>query len=149
MIINVVVVALILLPNFSMFIWPPEGMPYKPPKVPIVMTSIENIGRFLCVLSPLYLLEGMTVQSFSWLFGIMLICIVLYYIGWGRYLLSGRQYKMLFEPFLKILIPMAICPIIYFMCFSILTQSIILGIAAVLFAVGHIYISWETYKSLT
>lgn len=148
MIINILVVALILLPNVSMFIWPPEGMPYRSPKVPMIMTSIENIGRFLCVLSPLYLVGTMPLQSFSWLLGLMLICVIIYYIGWGRYLLSGHQYKVLFEPFVKIPIPMAIFPIIYFMCFAILTQSIILGVATILFGVGHIYISWETYQRL-
>lgn len=146
--INIMVVILILLPNVLMFIWPPEGMPYKQPKVPLVMTSIENIGRFLCILAPLYLLEGESIQTFNGVVGLMLLSLIIYYIGWGRYLLSGNQYKALFEPLLKLPIPMAIFPVIYFMCFAILTQSVILGGAIILFAVGHLYISWLTYQSL-
>jgi len=73
------------------------------------------------------------------------ICIVAYYGLWIRYVVVGRGFSSLFS-FISIPIPMAILPILAFGFIAMWGKSIWLGVASIVFAIGHIANSWYTYS---
>lgn len=145
--ISVVFLSVILLPNLLFYVFKPKDIPTIK-KEPIVLTIIENIGRITSFIIPLIYGKQISNQDFNYLTIIMLIFILVYYICWVRYFIKGRKFSLLFNPLWHIPIPMAIFPLLYFLFMSIWIQSLILGIAVVIFAIGHLSISWITYKQL-
>ena len=101
---------------------------------------IEWIGRIGIFAIPLFCSVDITdlVDKIAAL--VMLGSLGLYYTGWARYFINGRDYRFLYEDLLKIPFPLALCPVIYFGAASIVLRSIVLAIAVVIFGVVHIYL---------
>ena len=135
---------LVLLPNLLVIIYPPKEAPTKDgPKSRLAraMEIVERIGQVGAFVLPfLYSIEIDEEAIFSLV--IMLLALSFYYAGWARYLLGGRKYSLLFKPMLGFPLPMAVCPVIFFLSASFVLQSVFLGAAALVLAAGHIYISY-------
>ena len=113
----------ILLPNILWMFFPPASLPAAQAdqkSVTIRLLEImESIGRLGAFAIPFFC--SITIQS---LFGIlcwivMMVAVGLYYAGWARYFRGGRPYASLYMPLLGIPIPMALCPVIYFLAASV------------------------------
>ncbi|AIQ60417.1 hypothetical protein [Paenibacillus borealis] len=79
---------------------------------------------------------------------LMAVCLLIYYGCWGRFYWSGREFAVLFTPWLGIPVPMAVFPAIYFMLLGFWLESWLLLIPAFLFAVGHLVNSWNVYTQV-
>jgi hypothetical protein len=71
----------------------------------------------------------------------MALSLGLYYACWTRYFAQGRARALLVKSFLGVPIPRAIAPGIYFLFAAEIQRSLILAVAALLFAGGHIPIT--------
>ncbi len=80
--------------------------------------------------------------------GITLLALAVYYAGWVRYFIQGREYALLFKAMLNIPVPLAISPVIYFGAASLLLHSPILAIVVILLGVSHVYLSYQEAKRL-
>ena len=135
-----------LAPNLLWMVIPP---PHIPPaerdkdRFTKEMVVIEWIGRIGIFTIPLFCSIEITNQVDKIATLVMLGSLALYYIGWARYFINGRDYRFLYEDLLKIPLPLALCPVIYFGAASIVLHSIVLAIAVVIFGVAHIYISHQ------
>ena len=77
---------------------------------------------------------------------VMVLALLVYYAGWTRYFLRGRSHALLFEPFLRLPIPLAISPIVYLLAASMLLGSWCLALATVILGFGHLWISYQDSK---
>jgi len=80
--------------------------------------------------------------------GSMIGILAIYYAGWIRYLIKGRGEEWFYRPMVGIWLPMVIVPIVYFLLSSFLLKTILLLMATLIFAIGHITVSWFQYREI-
>jgi hypothetical protein len=135
---------LVLLPNLLMLFLPPNSLPAaaeKKSSLTLVMEIVERAGQVSAFVIPFfYSLRVKGSLEIASLAG-MILALSFYYINWGRYVLQGRAFRLLFQPCLGIPVPLAISPVVYFLLASLLFHSWYLLAAAVVLGIGHIYVS--------
>lgn len=141
---------MVFAPNLFVLFFPPKDSPPRPEETGILklMTGLERLGQVSVLLIPFFYSINIDTSFRRVGFSVLLISISLYYVGWLRYLLAGRHYKHLFYPMLGIPIPMAIAPIIYFFAAALVLGSWPLVIGTISLAVGHLYISYNTFVQI-
>lgn len=145
---GILVVLLLLLPNLLFCIFPPQNTPQTSNSVPVVFTIMEQVGRIACFIVPIVFGKKIAEQKNSYLVILMVVCLLIYYICWILYLANGREYYDLFKPIGFIPIPMAIFPLMYLILLGIWAKSPFFIAPAILFSIGHIVVSWNTYIQL-
>jgi hypothetical protein len=140
-----IVALAVLLPNLLAVIYPPTArLTDNPPSASTrlqILTIIERIGQAGCFIVPFfYRLPPVAVGVIP--LAVMLVCLVLYYAGWMRYLVRGRAEAWFYRPLLGIPLPMVFMPVLYFLAASAYLGSIWLALAALVLGVGHISVSW-------
>ena len=138
------VTLLVLLPNLLMLFLPPTGLPAAAGKKSSLTTAMEIVERagqvsafVIPFFYPLRVKGSLEIASLAG----MILALSFYYINWGRYVLQGRAFRLLFQPCLGIPVPLAISPVVYFLLASLLFHSWYLLAAAVVLGMGHIYVS--------
>jgi len=147
--ISIIIPIAVLLPNLFFFRLPPRNLPSAMEgKESLIFKTTEGIGRLgvfiLPIFSSIHIEEHYEVLS---LIG-MSIFLLLYYVGWIRYFRRDRDFKLLFSPMIGIPVPLAISPILYFICASLVLYSPLLFLSSLIFAFGHIPISLKTYHRI-
>lgn len=106
------------------------------------MNIAEQIGRYGCML---LLILNIGKEEFSF-FAVMAFLVYLignavlvfgYWVVWVLYFLKQSRWKSM---------ALAIIPTFIFLLSGITLQHILLIIAAVIFGVGHIYVTWQNVK---
>ena len=144
-------VIFILLPNFLFVFFTPQNIPQiKPCKN--IFTIFEKTGRFW-VLVFISIKIGTFEFGFNskeifiiWMFTTLFL-VLCYWLLWVRYILKGRQFKNLFDKVI-IPVPMAVLPVLVFLVTCIFTLNIMILIFAILFAIGHMVESLNTYYQI-
>lgn len=147
---NIWIPIIIILPNIAYAIFPPKSSPQNSerPKWWNIIIAFERIGQIAVFTLPLFwkvLYSGPALLAI--LFS-MLVFVLIYYICWIRYFTKGREFYLLYAPFLGLPIPLAIAPILYFFCVSILLSSCTIAIFTAVLAIGHIPESIKCYTLL-
>ncbi len=145
--IGTLIAILILLPSSLFFIrFPPKNIPADLTDLGGVYTVLERIGQVGC-LTVLVMskenFQGMKINIWTLL---MMLCIIVYYCLWIRYVVKGQEYNWLWKPLFFIPIPLAIFPVCAFAFAALWGKSGWLGIAVIVLAMGHITTSWHSYK---
>jgi hypothetical protein len=109
-------------------------------QVMIVFERIGQIGSF--AIPFFYRLKSSSILDVAML-TIMICALVIYYAGWMRYLVQGRNEGLFYKSMFGIPLPMAVMPVIYFFSASVLLGSVWLMMCAILLGVGHITVSWQ------
>jgi hypothetical protein len=78
---------------------------------------------------------------------VMIGILVIYYVGWIRYLTNGRSEILFYRSMLGVPFPMALMPVLYFSLASVLLESLWLLLASFLLGIGHLYVSWIQLKN--
>lgn len=133
----------LLLPNILFIIFvPPKNIPIKTKSTPWIFNFFERLGQIGCLFlltittNPVNVIDSWLILSFLFL--------LLYYLLWIRYVRNDREYRFLTKSFLFVPIPLAILPCCIFFTTAIWGHSIWLGIAAIVFAIGHLKVSWDS-----
>ncbi len=108
---------------------------------PLSLTLLERVGQTGCLIILVISHKWFDMRSFDIWLALVIACLLVYYGLWIRYFSQGRHFVLLYKPFLFVPVPMAVFPIAAFGFAAVWGQSIWLGIAAALFAAGHIPIS--------
>jgi hypothetical protein len=140
----------VLVPNVLMLTNPPQGVP---PKAQVSKKGAfrwyelaERIGQVGAFLVPLgYTLAPATTLQWTAV-AAMVVALAFYYACWVRYARKGFRFRWLFAPMLRVPVPMAIAPIVYFGAASVALWSWPLAVATVLLAIGHVYVSLFTWE---
>jgi len=78
----------------------------------------------------------------------MFIFLLFYYYGWIRYFMGNREYGLLFSPLFGVPVPLAISPVLYFLCASVILHSPFMLISSLILAAGHIPASLNICRQL-
>jgi len=143
--IGLVVFALPMLINIAYAIFPPVGEVASSKSVTRWVEIIENISRiayfvlltFLVNKNPPKLKSGWAVAA--------VVFLLLYYIVWIRYFIGGRDVALLGKSFLFVPIPLAIFPVIYYLCAAIWMGNIPAAVAMSVFGAAHITVSIQSF----
>jgi len=143
--IGLAIILIIFAPNLLYIKYSPKDIPDDLRAVSGVFTALERVGQtaFFIIL----ILSKNNYQNIKiniW-FVLMVISITVYYGLWIRYITKGKYFSLLFKPIWRIPIPMAIFPVLAFGFAALLGKSIYLGLAIVVFAIGHFVNSWNSY----
>jgi hypothetical protein len=142
----------VLLPNLLYLVLPPVLVPpelEKKGRLPRIMEGIERVGQLGCFLIPFFYPLPTLQEAFVDALVVMGLALVFYFACWIRYAVKGHRFVLLYAPFLGIPLPMAILPVIYFAGAALLLRSWPLGLAVILLAAGHLYISRLEYSRCT
>jgi hypothetical protein len=124
----------VLLPSL-LLVWFPPTEPWPDVAVPRILTALERVGQALCVVVPAVVLPGTLV--WPWLI-VAIAALAGYDALWGRYLDRGRSLRLLYGPFWRVPVPMAILPVVTFLAAAAWLSNPWLAVAAVVLAIGHI-----------
>lgn len=132
----------ILAPNLLLTVFPPlDGIPSLGSAGP-VFTALERAGQVGC----LALLAATPAAPTLWLIPATL-GIAAYWALWARYVRS-RHFALLYAPWGRIPIPMAVFPVIAFAAATLNAWSPWPAIAVAALAVGHLANSWHVYREI-
>jgi hypothetical protein len=148
-----IITVLVLLPNLLMIFYPPAGAP--PPRLPggrveRLMGILERVGQAASFATPFFYALNFKINDgeIGIALALMFVSLGFYYVCWARYLLFGHRFELLFKPCFGFPLPLAICPVVYFLAAAVLLNSPYLLLAAAILAVGHIYVSYGELKRL-
>ncbi|MBP2651424.1 MAG: hypothetical protein H6Q74_2249 [Firmicutes bacterium] len=143
---SLIVPIVVFAPNLLWFLFPPINILAEDEiKEPIALTILENIGRIGVIIIPLFYPLVVDNATSQYCLIAMIVLLLVYYAGWFRFVLKGRIYANCFLPlrWIPIPIPMAVCPVMYFILSAVLLKSNPMLIAALVLAIGHILISYR------
>lgn len=116
------------------------------------VSKIENILNIVQKISFVGIIIVLCISKNSFdilnpnlLFGVMLFFLILYYELYIRYIFGARAYKLLYEPFLHIKVPMAICHSFSCIFAGLWGKNIPLIILAIIYSFIHIYCEYMIY----
>ena len=145
--IGTIIAVLMLLPSMIFFTkFPPRNVPAGLKDAPMVYTILERVGQAGCF--GLLIISGEAFQRGSIWGVLMLICMVIYFGLWIRYVLRGQEFAVLWQPLLFIPIPLAVFPVCVFGFAALWGRSLWLGAATVILAVGHCAVTWNSYRQV-
>ena len=106
---------------------------------------VENVSRiaYLIVLTFLVSKNPLKFKS-VWLY-VSAAFLALYYATWIRYFIGGRKIALLNKPFLFVPIPLAVFPVLYFLCAAIWMNNIPAAIIMFIFGAAHITVSIKSF----
>lgn len=136
----------IFAPNLLMIKFPPNHVPVHLTSEGLMYTLLERVGQVGCIGILVISKDNFQDLKFSvWLL-LIIISIASYYYLWIRYVVMGQKYTLLWEPLMRIPIPMAVFPVCAFGFAAIWGKSIGLGIVVIVFSIGHFKNSWNSYQ---
>ncbi|MGA2141951.1 MAG: hypothetical protein ABSG94_05950 [Brevinematales bacterium] len=110
------------------------------------MTILERAGQAGVVVTPFFYSISCGTLIEKVLIAAAVLFLLFYYAGWLRYFLKGRHLRLLYEPMLKIPLPMAVSPLMCFFAGAVFLSSIPLFISAIVLSIGHLYNSYKAYS---
>jgi len=141
--IGTLIASAVLLPNLLLVAFPPRN-DLPQPKVGFVFVALERAGQLGCLVLLIFA-PGEFSQP---IWGVLVAASIALYWGlWSRYL-SSRDARALFAPFGIIPIPMAVFPVLAFAFAAAWAASLSLAAATAVLAVGHLTVSWKSYRAL-
>lgn len=148
--INLLIIGFILLPNILFSIFQPVNIPVQSdrPSWWIVIIAFEWIGRLGIFILPLFWEIRFDKNKLIFLV-LMCLMIAIYYIGWARFFLHGREFKLLFEPLFGIPIPMAVSPVLCIFFLGLTQNSWPVVAATIIMSLGHIPESLMNFYSVS
>lgn len=145
-ILGIIIFMLPMLINIVYFAYQPENENQNATVIPKMLEWIEQSTRILYAIAMCFFVSNQKVNSKSpWIYLGMLF-LVLYYIVWIRYFANGRDAAFLGKSFLFIPMPLAIFPVLYFLCAALWVHNYIALILMVIFGVAHNIISYSSLR---
>lgn len=138
----------IIIPNIAFgFNVPTDNLPVRENKV---LLMLERVGQVLCTIFLLILTDFKIYKAGYWFIWLIVSFVLmgLYLICWGRYFAGRHTSKDLYRPFLGIPLPLAVLPVASVFSLSVYGKVAVLGIAAVVFGIGHIGITMQHWAAV-
>ena len=143
--VGLVVFALPMLINIAYVIFPPTGEVTSSGNVTHGVEIIEAVSRIVYfVLLTFWVNKDPLKPKSVWLLAAV-VFLILYYIVWIRYFIGGRNVALLGRSFLFVPIPLAIFPVVYYLCAAIWMGNIPAAVALAGFGAAHITVSVQSF----
>jgi hypothetical protein len=100
-----------------------------------VLVWLERAGQAACLVVPAITLPS----ELSWGWSVPAgAALLLYWALWVRYLATGRTASALYRPAWRVPVPMAVLPVLVFLCAGLWLGNIVIVAAALVLGAGHI-----------
>lgn len=143
--VGLVVFALPMLINIAYAVFPPVGKAEQGAVVSHWIEIVEQISRiaYLAAITLLVSREPIQFQSvWLWLAALFLIS---YYAVWIRYFAGGREIALLNRAFLFVPMPLAVFPVLYFLCAAVWLHNLPAVILMTIFGAAHLNVSIQSF----
>ena len=144
--IGLVIFALPMLINIAYVMFPPAGKAEQPAAVTHWIEIVEQISRIAYLFAVTLLVSRETLSFRSVWFSLAAVFLVLYYAVWLRYFMGGREIALLSRSFLFVPMPLAVFPVLYFLCAAIWLHNIPAAIIMVIFGAAHLTVSIQSFR---
>ena len=144
--IGLVIFALPMLINIVYVMFPPAGKAEQTSAVTHWVEIVEQISRiaYLFAVTLLVSRDKLGFRS-GWLY-LAAAFLVLYYAVWLRYFIGGREIVLLSRSFLFVPLPLAVFPVLYFLCAAIWLHNLPAAIIMVIFGAAHLAVSLQSFR---
>ena len=143
--VGLVVFALPILINIAYVMFPPAGEAKPPAPVTHWVEIVEQVSRIAYLLAVTLLVSRRPVSWRSaWLF-LAAVFLILYYAVWIRYFALGREIALLKRAFLFVPMPLAVFPVLYFLCAAVWLHNVPAVILMVIFGAAHWTVSIQSF----
>lgn len=143
--IGLVVFALPMIINIAYAVFPPAKKAEQTAAAARWIEIVEQISRiaYLAAITLLVSRKAIGVRSvWLWLAAVFLI---LYYAVWIRYFAGGRKIALLNRPFLFVPMPLAVFPVLYYLCAAVWLHNIPAVILMTVFGAAHLTVSIRSF----
>ena len=137
--------ALPMLINIAYAVFPPSEKVEQTTAVIRWIEVVEQISRIVYLFAITLLVSREPVRLRSvWLF-LAVLFLTLYYAIWIRYFVGGRKIALLNRSFLFVPMPLAVFPVLYFLCAAFWLHNIPAVIIMTIFGVAHLIVSIQSF----
>ena len=144
--IGLVIFALPMLINIVYVMFPPAGKAEQAAAVTHWVEIVEQISRIAYLFAVTLLVSRETLSFRSVWFSLAAVFLVLYYAVWLRYFMGGREIALLSRSFLFVPMPLAVCPVLYYLCTAIWLKNLPAAIIMVIFGAAHLTVSSQSFR---
>ena len=144
--IALVIFALPMLINIVYVLFPPAGKAEQTSAVTHWVEIVEQISRIAYLFAVTLLVSRETLSFRSVWFSLAAVFLVLYYAVWLRYFMGGREIALLSRSFLFVPMPLAVFPVLYFLCAAIWLHNLPAAIIMVIFGAAHLTVSLQSFR---
>ena len=144
--IGLVIFALPMLINIAYVMFPPAGKAEQPAAVTHWIEIVEQISRIAYLFAVTLLVSRENLSFRSVWFSLAAVFLVLYYAVWLRYFMGGREIALLSRSFLFVPMPLAVFPVLYFLCAAIWLHNLPAAIIMVIFGAAHLTVSIQSFR---
>ena len=114
--------------------------------VPRWVEGIEQVSRAAYLFAVTFLVSREPIEPRSvWLF-LAALFLLLYYAVWARYFAGGRKIALLSRSFLFVPMPLAVFPVLYYLCAAIWLHNLPAAIIMVIFGAAHLTVSIQSFR---
>lgn len=142
---GLVVFTLPMLINIAYVLFPPVEKT-EPAAVTRWVELVEQGSRMAYLLAVVLLVSRQPLALRSvWLYlagGFL----ALYYAFWLRYFAGGRKTELLRRAFLLVPLPLAVFPVLYYLCAAIWLHNVPAVITMIIFGAAHITVSLQSFR---
>lgn len=144
--IGLVVFALPMLINLVYAAFPPADEPQPPAPVTRWVEIVEQASRIAYLLAVTFLVSRTPVSVRSTWFFLAVAFLLLYYAVWIRYFVFGRDVALLERVFLFVPMPLAVFPVLYFLCAALWLHNVPAAVLMVIFGATHLTVSLQSFQ---
>ena len=144
--IGLVIFALPMLINIAYVMFPPAGKAEQAAAVTHWVEIVEQISRIAYLFAVTLLVSRENLSFRSVWFSLAAVFLVLYYAVWLRYFMGGREIVLLSRSFLFVPLPLAVFPVLYFLCAAIWLHNLPAAIIMVIFGAAHLTVSLQSFR---
>lgn len=144
--IGLVVFALPMLISLVYAAFPPAGEPQPPAPVTRWVEIVEQASRIAYLLAVTFLVSRTPVSVRSTWFFLAVAFLLLYYAVWIRYFVFGRDVALLERMFLFVPMPLAVFPVLYFLCAALWLHNVPAAVLMVIFGATHLTVSLQSFQ---
>ena len=144
--IGLVVFALPMLINLVYAAFPPADEPQPPAPVTRWVEIVEQASRIAYLLAVTFLVSRTPVSVRSPWFFLAVAFLLLYYAVWIRYFVFGRDVALLERVFLFVPMPLAVFPVLYFLCAALWLHNVPAAVLMVIFGATHLTVSLQSFQ---
>lgn len=143
---GLVIFALPMLINIAYVLFPPAGKAEQAAAVSHWIEIVEQISRIAYLFAVMLLVSRENLSFRSVWFSLAAVFLVLYYAVWLRYFMGGREISLLNCSFLFVPMPLAVFPVLYYLCAAIWLHNLPAAIIMVIFGAAHLTVSLQSFR---
>ncbi len=145
--VGLVIAVVVTAPSLVLAVLPPSR-PLPRTRTPLALVVLEHVAQPACLV--LLVLSGTALGAGArdWGLAPTALCLVAYVGLWVRYVVRGRDARLLYDRAGPVPLPMAVLPVLVFALSALWAGSVWLGIATGALAIGHLAVSRDVRRAL-